>query len=85
MEIEIYTMEPGHTKFSPDQHFESVKNSYNSREKIETFEDCLEVATQSSNINKVIDLKEKKLKIYEWDNYLATLYDKCKAGFKIFD
>ena len=57
MEIEIYTMEPGHTKLSPDQHFGSLKNSYNSQEKIETFEDCLEVATKSSNKNKVVDLK----------------------------
>ena len=42
-EIEIFTMEKGHTKFSPDRHFGWMKKKYNDTEKVETFKDCKEV------------------------------------------
>jgi hypothetical protein len=48
LEIEIFTMEAGHTKFSPDQHFGCMKNAYITNDIIETFDDCIKIARQSS-------------------------------------
>ncbi len=78
-------MEPGHTKFSPDQHFGSLKSAYISHDNIETFADCIDIAKQSSKKNIVVDLKDEKLQVYEWDNYLADIYDKCPSVLKIFE
>lgn len=66
-EVEIYTMIPGHTKFSPDRHFGWMKNRFSTTDKVECHRDCLLTVEESSKKNQVIDLMRERVKIYNWD------------------
>jgi hypothetical protein len=44
-------MKLGHTKFSPDRHFGSMKQAYNNFDKVEIYYDFLDIIKKSSKKN----------------------------------
>jgi hypothetical protein len=67
-------MEPGHTKFSPDRHFGSMKQAYNNSDKVETCYDCLDIVKKSSKKNIVIDIMQSRVPIFDWEIYVERFF-----------
>ena len=67
-------MEKGHTKFSPDRHFGTMKSKYNKTDKVETFYDCIDVVKESSRKNLVKDLMKDKIVVYDWEQFFSKYY-----------
>lgn len=88
-EVELNSLLPGHTKFSPDRHFGYAKKTYNATDNIETFPDVLEVIKQSSDTQSVFGIRDfatnnLNLKFYNWKSFLSQRYRKAPARLKVF-